>query len=1021
MKTVPGSIPRASVRTMGKSFLKWNRLVLNAVNDTVPQLLPQIVPKNNLLEQDEKEIFKKLSKSEVEKLAELGATRSANLLKTQMDGQTKRANDILKRGIEQGTNSKTIQNRIRRATGSTEGQAARFARTSTMSMMNAGLDQVYKDNSDVVAGVKHVSVLDSRTCVICGSLDGNVYYKKTSEKGQVADTGELDFHDRPALPVHASCRCIYIPISQFWNRASEILGIDIAPSGVRAAITPRPVVNWDDWLTAKNKTDPQIVKNILGLKRYALWSEGVPPEKFVSRKLEVKPVDQLTKELEKEGFITGATAKAVSDAKPKEIPRLIVAPSVLTDTQRRLVRDELEAIDFDDRDVAAFSGYLEKNKLSANAGDRIKSYKELASEAKKFEAKLLKAKPEDRAKIAKERPPVISKEQMVSFRNFMKSLGLKMENSDEIERLAFQPIKDQSYRNTLKKLDKVNKVSLPKDLLKKRESLLKNVPPQGTARRGIWALEVKLLNEEIADWNVGRLKQRREFISQLKQAAQIPLLKNHGHMVETGASLNSLSKAERNALKLTTKSITFSKLGNLSNPGTTFKIPLNFQPQEMGRVVRDGVSRRMLEVLTSDKQLATGKQAFLSPKAKGQVRELFASAGWRLPKDFNFETLSKNRFLAKQPGYTSFSNKTPLGFFSELNQQFHTLPRQALLKRYPADVLKNFENVMGILSTANTNLKRVSLSTLADVQRDVTRRVVGLPAAGLDAAAAAREREKREKKAAKQRAKEEQQKKIIDASKKLADAKSLESLESLVAFVDDIPLIADQKSEPLELKKLKKELQAQVKKALPKTVATNKEEALKLMTEFQKKATELELDRIRTYVDFKTNKNLSGFRDMNEFLLNPERYIRFNVFDDDPKKIRDLRDKLSKDIRELSKVLDKAPKFRGDVLRGMRIHADNIEDFISQFRGNEFVRMKSFTSTTLSKRTADFFGETSGEFKEIWGVKMQIKSKTGVYLNPISRLDNEEEVLFKPGTNFKIKKVVQDTDKRQIDITLEEA
>lgn len=70
----------------------------------------------------------------------------------------------------------------------------RLIRTETMHYLNESAKRAYKDG-----GCKEVQLwaaVDERTCPVCGVKHGNKYSLK----------------DAPILPLHANCRCTYIPV-----------------------------------------------------------------------------------------------------------------------------------------------------------------------------------------------------------------------------------------------------------------------------------------------------------------------------------------------------------------------------------------------------------------------------------------------------------------------------------------------------------------------------------------------------------------------------------------------------------------------------------------------------------------------------------------------------------------------------------------------------------------------------------------------------------------------------------------
>ena len=101
------------------------------------------------------------------------------------------------------------------------------------------------------------------------------------------------------------------------------------------------------------------------------------------------------------------------------------------------------------------------------------------------------------------------------------------------------------------------------------------------------------------------------------------------------------------------------------------------------------------------------------------------------------------------------------------------------------------------------------------------------------------------------------------------------------------------------------------------------------------------------------------------------------------------------------KAIDKIKKETSLVKRG----ADLPKEVLDQHCLNCVVEYKAFTST--SKENG---------FKRIH--RFIIQSKTGRYIDPISSNPGEQEILFKPGTKFKVLKI-QKNDK-DIEFTMEE-
>jgi SPP1 gp7 family putative phage head morphogenesis protein len=165
--------------------------------------------------------------------------------------------------------------------GSTPGLFG-LARTWLQSAAHYSKERVVTEQfSDLIRGWRYLATLDNRTCPICGPDDGKFY--------------ELD-DQRPTLPRHWQCRCVYIPVTKTW----EQLGID-APELDRPE---RAAVKWDgrtvnhrdgststkfkvgsvervaggttynQWLKSQLDSDPDFVRSILGKTRFELFQAG---------------------------------------------------------------------------------------------------------------------------------------------------------------------------------------------------------------------------------------------------------------------------------------------------------------------------------------------------------------------------------------------------------------------------------------------------------------------------------------------------------------------------------------------------------------------------------------------------------------------------------------------------------------------------------------------------------------------------------------------------------------------------
>lgn len=103
-------------------------------------------------------------------------------------------NEILTTGLQQGKTVTEMVIQLNNRMNNGFNEAHRLVRTETMHYLNESSFKAYED-----AGCKEVQLWaasDERTCPRCGVKHGNIYRMK----------------DRPSLPLHANCRCTYLPV-----------------------------------------------------------------------------------------------------------------------------------------------------------------------------------------------------------------------------------------------------------------------------------------------------------------------------------------------------------------------------------------------------------------------------------------------------------------------------------------------------------------------------------------------------------------------------------------------------------------------------------------------------------------------------------------------------------------------------------------------------------------------------------------------------------------------------------------
>lgn len=168
-------------------------------------------------------------------------------------------------GTKTTLSSKEFANQLRKVLGGSfqtkvETVLKLYSQAGTVQVMQA----FYQKNQNLLKGYVYTTARDSRVCLWCYPLDGLVF---------------LEGQNRPTLPRHPRCRCVYVPEVNW-----QMLGIgqdQIPASGKR----PIPYLEWLDTQPAGFR------KKVLGPVRYRLLNEGkmskndLMNNKFIPNKL----------------------------------------------------------------------------------------------------------------------------------------------------------------------------------------------------------------------------------------------------------------------------------------------------------------------------------------------------------------------------------------------------------------------------------------------------------------------------------------------------------------------------------------------------------------------------------------------------------------------------------------------------------------------------------------------------------------------------------------------------------------
>lgn len=206
-----------------------------------------------------------------------------------------RIRDTIRMGYVEGLTTSQILQRVRgtRARGYEDGvieidrrNARAVVQTALSHMASATRDRVYEANADIIAAVKWLSTLDSRTSEMCRIRDGLKYSNETHKPiGHSIPWG--------AGPgrLHWNCRSTSTPVLKSWRE----LGIDIdeIDASTRASMDGQVPADmtYSEWLKKQNAERQD---DVLGPTRGKLLRDGgLDLDRFYSDKGKYLTLDEL--------------------------------------------------------------------------------------------------------------------------------------------------------------------------------------------------------------------------------------------------------------------------------------------------------------------------------------------------------------------------------------------------------------------------------------------------------------------------------------------------------------------------------------------------------------------------------------------------------------------------------------------------------------------------------------------------------------------------------------------------------
>lgn len=178
-----------------------------------------------------------------------------------------RVKDQLGASVLAGEDMREAALRVMSVAPATRSEALTVARTGILRASTLAHDEFREqpENRELLKGVQAVATLDTRTCAVCGGLDGKWW---SFEKDEEADGM---YSERPIYPLHNRCRCQLVDVL----KSPEEIGLP----GVKWSKSTRAsmdgqvpeALTFPDWLESQ---PVNIQKSVLGASRWEMWKNG---------------------------------------------------------------------------------------------------------------------------------------------------------------------------------------------------------------------------------------------------------------------------------------------------------------------------------------------------------------------------------------------------------------------------------------------------------------------------------------------------------------------------------------------------------------------------------------------------------------------------------------------------------------------------------------------------------------------------------------------------------------------------
>ena len=137
------------------------------------------------------------------------------------------------------------------------------------------------------------------------------------------------------------------------------------------------------------------------------------------------------------------------------------------------------------------------------------------------------------------------------------------------------------------------------------------------------------------------------------------------------------------------------------------------------------------------------------------------------------------------------------------------------------------------------------------------------------------------------------------------------------------------------------------------------------------------------------------------------------------------QEKAEKASNDLDDYIYQAPKYDGEVYRGMTLNDKNYDNIIKNLKSGKIMDMQGISSWSSDREISEGFIEFNLDSNTPNGILFKLQNKSGTPISEISTVSDEDEVLHPTTARYKLKKIEENDNNyfdanRIVTITLEQ-